>query len=62
MHKEKGLEIVESSELIVYLEGFIASQVIVEYCEPVQMRADILTKPLPAPRLKELKGLVMLSG
>ncbi|GMF64040.1 unnamed protein product [Phytophthora fragariaefolia] len=32
----------------------------VAYCESKEMRADILTKALPAPRLEELRGLVML--
>uniref|UniRef100_A0AAV1V6E9 Reverse transcriptase Ty1/copia-type domain-containing protein n=1 Tax=Peronospora matthiolae TaxID=2874970 RepID=A0AAV1V6E9_9STRA len=34
----------------------------VQYCESKSMRADILTKTLPAPRLSQLRGLVMLSG
>uniref|UniRef100_A0AAV1V4T6 Polyprotein n=1 Tax=Peronospora matthiolae TaxID=2874970 RepID=A0AAV1V4T6_9STRA len=34
----------------------------VQYCESKGMRADILTKTLPAPRLSQLRGLVMLSG
>uniref|UniRef100_A0AAV1U228 Polyprotein n=1 Tax=Peronospora matthiolae TaxID=2874970 RepID=A0AAV1U228_9STRA len=33
----------------------------VQYCESKKMRADILTKTLPAPRLSELRGLMMLS-
>ncbi|KAE9007332.1 hypothetical protein PF005_g12321 [Phytophthora fragariae] len=32
----------------------------VAYCESKEMRADILTKALPAQRLEELRGLVML--
>ncbi|KAE9359955.1 hypothetical protein PF008_g2037 [Phytophthora fragariae] len=34
----------------------------VEYCESKAMRAHNLTKVLPAPRLDELRGLVMLMG
>ncbi|POM75393.1 Hypothetical protein PHPALM_7512 [Phytophthora palmivora] len=33
----------------------------VAYCESKLMRADILTKTLPAPRLEELRALVMLT-
>ncbi|KAE8984489.1 hypothetical protein PR003_g22285 [Phytophthora rubi] len=33
----------------------------VSYCESKLMRADILTKTLPAPRLEELRVLVMLT-
>uniref|UniRef100_A0AAV1TXT7 Polyprotein n=1 Tax=Peronospora matthiolae TaxID=2874970 RepID=A0AAV1TXT7_9STRA len=36
--------------------------VTVQYCESKKMRADILTKTVPAPRLSELRGLMMLSG
>ncbi|OWZ14944.1 hypothetical protein PHMEG_00011504 [Phytophthora megakarya] len=33
----------------------------INYCESKAMRADILTKTLPAPRLEELRSLVMLT-
>lgn len=45
-----------------FVNDFVKKAVLkVEYCESVRMRADILTKPLAAPRLQELRGLVMLS-
>nr|CCA27150.1 AlNc14C466G11806 [Albugo laibachii Nc14] len=34
----------------------------VQYCESKSIRADILTKTLPAPRLSQLRGLVMITG
>ncbi|OWZ11064.1 hypothetical protein PHMEG_00015963 [Phytophthora megakarya] len=45
-----------------FVKDFVKKRVLnVKYCETHKMRADILTKQLPAPRLQEIRPLVMLS-
>ncbi|KAE8884915.1 hypothetical protein PF010_g28249 [Phytophthora fragariae] len=46
-----------------FVKDFVKKKVLlINYCESKKMRADVLMKVLPAPRLAELRGLVMLSG
>ncbi|OWY90531.1 Copia protein [Phytophthora megakarya] len=45
-----------------FVKNFAKKKVLeVLYCESKSMRADILTKTLPAPRLDDLRDLVMIS-
>ncbi|KAE8996368.1 hypothetical protein PF011_g15938 [Phytophthora fragariae] len=46
-----------------FVKDFVKKKVLlINYCESKKMRVDVLTKVLPAPRLAELRGLVMPSG